>query len=277
MYNLNGKVALVTGAGGKLGIGRAIAVRLASEGANLIVNDVTDNPYYTSDSDWKGILSVVEEVESLGSQAIPLVADVSNHEQVEEMVRRGVGCFGNIDILVNNAGSRPGRDRVLVVDLEEEAWDMVQKVNTKGTFICSQIVARQMIKQDIGGKIINISSSAGKRGRAMFAAYCASKFAVIGFTEALSQELAQYRINVNAICPGMVDTERPGHIAKALVSEGASAADYHSQMIREYGKTTPLKRVANGSDVANTAAFLASPESDYLTGLSIPVAGGNLF
>ena len=134
-----------------------------------------------------------------------------------------------------------------------------------------------MIKQGTGGKIINISSGAGKRGRAKFAAYCASKFAVIGFTEALSQELAQYKINVNAICPGLVDTERAGYIARALTPDGESSVEFHAQMIQERGDAIPLGRVADGPDVANTAAFLASSESDYLTGLAIPVAGGFLY
>jgi NAD(P)-dependent dehydrogenase (short-subunit alcohol dehydrogenase family) len=277
LYDLKGKVVLVTGAGGELGIGRAIATRLASEGADIIANDVTDNPYSDHETKWRGISSLVEEIETLGRQAVAEVADVSNYGQVQEMVNRGVERFGHIDILVNNAGSRPGKDRVLVVDLEEEAWDTVQRVNAKGTFICSQVIARQMIKQGTGGKIINISSGAGKRGRAKFAAYCASKFAVIGFTEALSQELAQYKINVNAICPGLVDTERAGYIARALTPKGESSVEFHAQMIQERGDAIPLGRVADGPDVANTAAFLASSESDYLTGLSIPVAGGFLY
>ena len=277
MYDLSGKVALITGAGGELGIGRAIATRLAREGADVIVNDITDNPYADRDTPWRGISSVVQEIEALGTQAIPLVADVSNAGQVQDMVRQGVERFGHIDILVNNAGSRPGKDRVLVVDLEEEAWDTVQRVNAKGTFLCSQVVARQMIAQGTGGKIINISSGAGKRGRARFAAYCASKFAVLGFTEALSLELAQYSINVNAICPGLVDTERAAYIARALAPEGESAIEYHAQMIRERADNIPLGRVADGPDIANTAAFLASAEADYLTGLSIPVAGGFLY
>ena len=131
-----------------------------------------------------------------------------------------------------------------------------------------------MIARGGGGKIVVISSGAGKRGIARYAAYCASKFALIGFTQALAQELAPYRINVNAICPGLVDTERVDFIAAALAPLGESAEEYRAQMIRERANRVPLGRVAVADDIANLAAFLASSESDYLTGLSISVSGG---
>ena len=164
MYDINGKVALVTGAGGERGIGRAIAIRLAEEGADVVVNDVAQNPYADRQSGWGGVPDVVREIESLGRQAIGITTDVTDSNQVADMVRRAMDRFGHIDILVNNAGSRPGRDRVPVVDLEEDDWDLVQRVNVKGTFLCSRAVAREMIRQERGGKIIVISSSAGKRG-----------------------------------------------------------------------------------------------------------------
>lgn len=275
MYDLNGKVALVTGAGGERGIGRAIATRLASEGADVIVNDIVARPY-DSQTGWGGLPEVVREIEALGRQAISIAADVSDASQVEGMIRQALKQFGRIDILVNNAGSRPGRDRVPVIDLDEEAWDTVQRVNVKGTFLCCKAVARGMIDRGKGGKIINISSTAGKRGVARFAAYCASKFAVIGFTQALALELGPYRINVNAICPGTVDTERTDYIAAALAPAGTSVETYREQMIRGGASQTPLGRVAQGSDVARMGAFLASSESDYLTGLAISVSGGTV-
>ena len=181
MYNLNGKVALVTGAGGKNGIGRAIATRLAKEGADIAVNDLTEHPYAEEDTEWGGLPDVVSEIEAMGRKVISVVADVSDAEQVSEMVDRTVTHFGKIDILVNNAGTKAGKDRVPVVDLAEEDWDRVQNVNVKGVFLCCQAVARHLIKQGIGGKIINLSSITGKQGSAKYAAYCASKFAVIGF------------------------------------------------------------------------------------------------
>ncbi len=276
MYNLEGKVALVTGAGGERGIGRAIATRLAREGANVVVNDIVSNPHAASESQWQGVPDVISEIEALGRQAIGIVADISDAAQVADMVRQAIDRFGRVDILINNAGSPPGRDRVPVVELEEDAWDLVQRVNVKGTFLCSRAVAREMIKRGDGGKIIIISSGAGKRGMARYAAYCASKFALIGFTQSLALELAPHRINANAICPGLVDTERIAGIAAALAPEGQTADEYRARMIEERSREIPLGRAALGTDVAVVAAFLASAESDYLTGLSIPVAGGSL-
>ena len=279
MYNLNGKVALVTGAGGEHGIGRAIAVRLAEEGADVIVNDVVSNPYAYDSNDWEGTLSVVREIEGLGRQAATILADVSDAEGVDALVNESVERFGHIDIFVSNAGSRPGPDRVPVVELEEEAWDDVHNINLKGTFLCCRAVARHMISHGSGGKIITMSSMLGKEGSARCAAYASSKFGVIGFTQALAQELAPHHINVNAICPGIVDTERVSYIAAALSSEDISGEEWrtsgrHAEAMRQRNSDVPLGRVGVGEDVANTAAFLASSESDYLTGLAINVAGG---
>ncbi len=279
MYDLNGKVAIVTGAGGRHGIGRAIALRLAQEGADVVVTDIQRSTDAMRPEDrqagWRGLDSVVGEIEALGRQALGLFSDVSDPAQVSDMVAQTLDRFGHIDILVNNAGSQPGRDRVLLVDLEEDAFDEVMRVNVKGTYLCSRAVATHMIARGGGGKIIIISSGAGKRGRARFAAYCSSKFALIGFTQSIAQELAEHKINVNAICPGLVDTERTDFIAAALAPEGQSAEEHRVLMIRERSESVPLGRVAQGDDIARTAAFLASGESDYLTGLSISVAGGS--
>ena len=188
MYNLNGKVALVTGAGGEHGIGRAICQRLAREGCDLVVNDLRAQPY--SESGWGGLPALVAEVEAAGRQALAVEADVSDAAQVEGMVQDALARFGRIDLLVNNAGSRPGPDRVPVVELSEAAWDQVQTVNVKGTFLCSRAVARHLIDRGDGGKIINMSSTAGRQGYPRYAAYCTSKFAIIGFTQSLAWELA---------------------------------------------------------------------------------------
>ena len=276
MYNLNGKVALVTGAGGKNGIGRAIATRLAKEGADVAVNDITEHPYAADQADWQGLPDVVREIEAMGQRAISVVADVSDAEQVRKMVDQTVAHFGKIDILVNNAGTIAGKDRVPVVDLVEEDWDRVQRVNVKGVFLCSQAVARHLIAQGTGGKIINMSSVTGKRGSARFAAYSASKFAVIGFTQSLAHELAPYQVNVNAICPGLVDTERIAHLASVLMPDNLSAAEQLSEYARRSEAAVPFGRLAEGTDVAKMAAFLASDEAAYLTGVSITVAGGSV-
>jgi NAD(P)-dependent dehydrogenase (short-subunit alcohol dehydrogenase family) len=278
MYDLSGKVAVITGAGGRHGIGRAIANRLAQEGADVVVTDIEQSLESIRPEDrqagWQGLPSVVSEIEAMGRQALAVYSDVSDSSQVEDMVNRTLERFGDIDILVNNAGSRPGRDRVPVAELEEDAFDEVMRVNVRGTYLCSRAVARHMIARGGPGKIIVISSGAGKRGIARYTAYCASKFALIGFTQALAQELAAHRINVNAICPGLVDTERVDFIAAALALEGQSPQEHRALMIRERNTRVPLGRVAVGDDIARMAAFLASSESDYLTGLSISVSGG---
>ena len=279
MYDLDGKVAVVTGAGGRHGIGRAIATRLALEGADVIVTDVEQSLEAIRPEDrlegWEGLTSVVKEIEGIGRKSMGMFSDVSDSHQVNEMITRTLSEFGKIDILVNNAGSRPGKDRVPVVELEEEAFDEVMRVNVRGTYLCSQAVARHMIERGGNGKIIIISSGAGKKGIARYAAYCASKFALIGFTQSLAQELAPFNVNVNAICPGLVDSERVDFIAAALVPEGQSAEEHRALMVRERNTRVPLGRIAVGDDIAKTAAFLSSGESDYLTGLSISVSGGS--
>ena len=237
MYDLTGKVAVVTGAGGRHGIGRAIAIRLAQEGADVVVTDIEQSLEAIRPADrqegWQGLTSVVKEIEGLGRQALGLFSDVSDGAQVQDMVGQTLDRFGHIDVLVNNAGSRPGRDRVPVVELEEDAFDEVMRVNVRGTYLCSRAVARHMIDRGGGGKIIVISSGAGKRGIARYAAYCASKFALIGFTQSLAHELAPHQVNVNAICPGLVDSERVDFIAAALVPEGQSAEEHRALMVRE--------------------------------------------
>ena len=274
MYDLRDKVALVTGAGGERGIGRAIARRLAQEGADLVVNDL--DVTYESASEWRGLDHVVADIEALGRRALAVNADVSDASQVDELVTGAVDHFGHIDILVSNAAAPAGRDRGAVVELDENVWDLVQKVNTKGTFLCCRAVARQMLARGEGGKIIIISSTRGTRGAANFAAYCASKFAVIGFGQSLALELAPHRIQCNIICPGMIDTERLTGVASSMVSEREDEAEPLERMLSERSASIPLGRIGEGADVARVAAFLASSESDYLSGLSIGVTGGQL-
>ena len=274
MYGLEGKVALVTGAGGENGMGRAIATRLAQEGADVIVNDVTVVPYPDRPGGWRGVAQVVEEIREMGRRAKHVIADVSDAAQVRAMFQDVVADFGKIDIVVSNAGSRPGGDRKPVVDVTEEDFDLVQRVNVKGTWLVCQAAAQHMVQRGGGGRIITMSSRAGKTGTATYAAYCASKFAVIGFTQSLALELAPYRVTVNAICPGLVDTERVDYIAAATAPEGQSAVEYRADMVRDRSATIPLGRLAVAADIARMAAFLASDEADYITGQAMNVAGG---
>jgi NAD(P)-dependent dehydrogenase (short-subunit alcohol dehydrogenase family) len=276
MYDLSGKVALVTGAGGERGIGRAIAMRLAREGADVAVTDIVEQPYGAKAGAWGGMRQVVREIEGLGRQALGVLSDVTNAAQVQAAVDEVVAKLGHVDILVNNAGSRPGKDRMPVVDLTEEAWDEVQRVNVKGTFLVSRAVGRVMVRQGTGGRVINLSSTSGKRGVARFAAYCTSKFAIVGFTQAFALEMAPYRVTVNALCPTLVDTERTAYLAQALAPEGTPIEEAERTMVAGSAAGIPLGRIAWPTDVANMAAFLCSSEAEFLTGLAVSVSGGSV-
>lgn len=271
MYNLTGKVALITGAGGEKGLGRTIANRLAKEGADVCINDIS--PKQTED--WDGLESVADEIKMLGRNCMIVTGDVSKASDVKTIVDKTLSNFTQIDILVNNAGAPAGPDRVSVVDLSEDEWDKVQNINIKGVFLMSREVVRHMLQHQIKGKIINMSSVSGKKGAAKFAAYCSSKFAVLGFTQSLALEVAKSGINVNAICPGLVNTERTFGIASGLKPTGTSTKDYEQTMLTKSTELNPSGRLATTEDVANVVAFLSSSQSDYLNGISIPVAGGS--
>lgn len=273
MYNLEGKVALVTGASKKNGIGRGVALRLADEGADVVV---TGPPLEQRECDcWGGIDAVVEEIESKGRRGLAITADISDAEQVREMVAKSVREMGGIDILVNNAGAPAGSDRVPVVDLEENDWDLVIRVNLKGTFLCGREVARAMIERKAGGKIINMSSISGKRGKASYAAYSSSKFGIHGFTQSLAREAGCHGITVNAICAGLINTGRVSDLAEALAPPGVDSKEFAHDWLKKQAADYPLGRIGEVSDVANLAAFLASSQADWITGALITLDGGN--
>ena len=206
MGHLQSKVAMVTGAGGQHGFGRAIARRLAAEGADLVITDIA--PAGTRvvptkpTTGWRGLETVADEIRETGGRVATALVDVRAADQIQRAVDLADRTFGRIDILVNNAAAPPGADRVPVVELPEEPWHVILETNLTGTYLCSKAVARLMLARSIPGRIINMSSNCGKVGYARLAAYCASKFGVIGFTQALAMELAPHGITVNAICPG---------------------------------------------------------------------------
>ncbi len=272
MYDLKGKAAIVTGAGRKLGIGRAIALRLARDGANVAVADICrefeEYPGYGLGM-WEGLKSTAEEIDALGVRGLPVRVDVTDAATVDEMVAQTQEAFGRIDILVNNAGGAPGPAPLLWMD--EGAWNKTIGINATGTFLCSQRVARTMIARREGGKIVNVSSIAAKRPSLALGHYCAAKAAIIALTEVLAFELAPANIQVNAVCPGQVDTDlqRWGW----QLTANFRGIPYE-QVIEEAIAGIPLGRLETPDDVADLVAFLASSQSDYITGQSINVDGG---
>jgi NAD(P)-dependent dehydrogenase (short-subunit alcohol dehydrogenase family) len=275
---LQGKIAMITGCGGEHGFGRALARRFAAEGADLILTDVaptgTKVVAAKPGHGWRGLEAVAEEARQSGRQALTALADVRSTAQIGAAVARGLDAFGRIDILVNNAAAPPGADRVPVVDLDEEAWDLVLDVNLKGAYLCARAVAGVMLGQGVRGRIINMASNCGKRGYPRLAAYCASKFGLVGFTQALAMELASAGITVNAICPGGADTDRLDYLGRR--PDGSFDPALRAQQIKERGAAVPLGRLATVDDVAEVAAFLASPAAEYITGQAINVGGGDL-
>lgn len=249
------KVTIVTG--GAQGIGRAIALRFAEEGSNVVIADVN----------LEGAEKVVQEIRGLGKQALAIKTDVSNREEVNRMVNSAVEKFGKIDILVNDAGIVLWK---LMKDTEEKDWDNIYNVNIKGVFLCTQAVVKQMIGQK-NGKIINIASLFGKFGVKLFSAYNSSKAAVINFTKTSALELAPYNITVNAICPG--DTMTPMMQAEIVTLSkqfGISEEEYSKRA----AERIPLGRFGTPQDIAGLAAFLASDEASWITGGIFDICGG---
>ena len=257
MARLDGKVAIVTG--GAQGIGRASALRFASEGARIVIADLQE----------QGAQAVADEIGGAGGEAFGIAVDVRNRNQVQSVVDAAVERFGGVDILMNNAGVI----RITpFLEIDEEEWDLLFDVNCKGMLWFSQAAAHQMIEQGRGGKIINVASQAGRRGEALVLTYCASKATVISMTQSMALALAPHKINVNAIAPGIVDTplweSNDRRFAELLGMEIGEPK-------RTFVATIPLGRIEQPEDVAGMAAFLASPDSDYITQQCYNVDGGN--
>lgn len=242
---LTGKVAIVTG--GSRGIGRAVSLRLAREGADVAVVFAGNR---------EKAEAVVGEIQEMGRRAVAIQADVSQAEQVDAMVKQVIEAFDRVDILVNNAGIT--RDNLLL-RLKEEDWDAVLNTNLKGVFLCTKAVTRQMMKQRFG-RIINISSVVGLIGNPGQANYVAAKAGVIGLTKTAARELASRGITVNAVAPGFIETDMT-----AVLGE-----DTREQMLGQI----PLGRFGSAEDVAGAVAFLASDDAGYITGQTLNVDGG---
>lgn len=242
---LSGKVAIVTGA--SRGIGRQIALTLASYGANIVVN------YHGSLEKAK---EVVSEIEAMGRETLLYQGNVADMDAMKAMVKETTKKFGRIDILVNNAGIT--KDNLLMA-MKEEEFDQVLDINLKGSFICMKQVIRIMMKQRYG-RIINLSSVSGRMGNAGQVNYSASKAGVIGMTKSLAREVGSRGITVNAVAPGFIDTDMTA-ILKDEVKEAIMAG-------------IPLKRIGNPEDIAEAVAFLASDKASYITGQVLSIDGG---
>ncbi len=277
MGEFDGKVVMVTGCARARGMGRAISVAFAGVGADLVVTDVASGGTRNENEEglaeirlgWKGLESLAGEIEALGPRVLTTVGDVSRAADAERFVAEALARFGRVDVLVNNAAAPHGADRRLLWEVPEEAWDLVIDVNLKGTFLMSRAVIPHMLSRG-GGRIINMASVSGKRGTSRRGAYTASKFGVIGLTQVLAQELGGHHITVNAICPGSVDTSRRESTSRR--ERALAERDPNAPVLT----LPPTGRIARPDDIARLALFLASEQSDHITGQAWNVDGGTV-
>lgn len=250
------KTVIVTGAG--QGVGKEVAIQFAREGAYVVASDVSEEK-----------LKSLEDIFKKKSFKYKVMkVDVSRLNDIQEMVDSAVKEFGNIDILINNAGVSMTKE---MMDLTEDDWDKVLSVNVKGTFFTLKTVAKRMIQLGKGGCIVNVASIAGEKGRPLFLAYSASKAAVINITMSTALELAKYKINVNAVAPGTIDTPMWQNIAKRVSEIQHTEIE---KLERAWIDRIPMKRLAKPEDIASLILYLCSDEASYITGQTINICGG---
>ena len=268
LTGLEGKVAVVTGAGRMRSIGRPIAVELARAGCDVVLTGTGRSPDRYPDDEkaagWRDIDSVAEEVRALGRRALPMVSDVSDLAAVEALAGRVMAELGSVDIVINNAGAARGADRVPVVELAPDVWRNVINVNLNGTFYMSHTFGQLLVKQGKGGSIVNISSIGGKWMAARTAAYAASKAGIHALTAAMSGEVGPHGVRVNAICPGIIDTYRMDDIPRGQAWQDLIA------------NNVPLGRAGSGEDIAWMVVYLCSDQGSWITGQLYTIDGGTL-
>ena len=266
LTGLEGKVAVVTGAGRMRSIGRSIALEMAKAGCDVVITGTGRSPDRYPDAEkaagWKDIESVAEEIRAVGKKALPLVSNVADEGSVQDLLKATITEFGGCDFIINNAGAARGEDRVPVVDMPIEQWDTVLNVNLRCTFLMSRIFGKHLIEADNGGAIVNISSIAGKILGPNMSAYVASKAAVQGLTASMALEIGRYGVRVNTICPGLVDTSRMDDV-------------FDDPNFDERAARIPIGRAGTGEDIGYQAVYLCSDQGSWITGQSINVCGGN--
>jgi NAD(P)-dependent dehydrogenase (short-subunit alcohol dehydrogenase family) len=276
MNSLMDKVAIVTGAASKRGMGHAIALRLAKEGANVAVVDKYPAPQslFPGDEGWGGLDAEVAEIEALGREALAIVADISKSQEVNQVLAKTLEKFGRVDILVHCAAVRGPVGKPLV-ELAEEDWRTIVDVNLNGSFLISKAVTKNMIARGEGGRIVILASMAGTHGVAGSGAYCSSKYGVIGLVKTLALELGEYNINVNAINPGAIITNlRDEAFAKMAKDQGITWDEAREQDYQKIGALIPLGRLGTTDEIADLTYFLVSDMSTYVTGEAIGIGGG---
>jgi len=253
---LKDRVAIVTGGGA--GIGRSVCVNMVKEGAKVVVADINqETAQETADT-------LTKE----GGDAMAFQMDVTQKSAVQTMAAEALKAYGKIDILVNNAGTDI---KGAITELTERTWDTLMDINLKGVFLCTQAVSHSMIERRYG-RIVNISSMAGKTGEPLTSPYCATKFGVIGFTQSIALELGKHNITVNAVCPGPVDTDLIRQsVAQSAKIKGMAPEDFLQEF---FINPTPLGRIAQPVDIARAVIFLASDEAEFITGSTLNVSGG---
>jgi len=258
---MSNRVAVVTGAG--QGIGRGIALRLATDGLDVVVNDVPSNA--------ASLDEVVREIGARGRRAVAVTGDAAVESDVENLVAVAVNELGGLDVFVANAGVYL---RCAILDTSVEQWEKLMSVNARGVFLGYRAAAKQMIKQGRGGRIIGACSIAGKRGTKNQATYCASKFAVRGLTQAAAAEWGPHGITVNAYAPGAIDTAMMRGVAAAVKAIGE---DPKGDWVQKMLEGTPVGTLGTPEDIAGLVSYLASEESKFVTGQAINVNGGTFF
>ena len=267
LTGLEGKVALITGAGRMRSIGRGIAGALDEAGCDVVVTGSGRSPEYYPQEEksagWRDIDSVADEVRALGRNALAVVSDVSDPASVARLAEQVMSEMGRVDFIINNAGAARAGDRAPVVDVSPEVWRNVINVNLNGTFYMSQVFGRKLMEQGEGGAIINISSIGGKLMAPTTAAYAASKAGIHALTCAMSGEMGPHNIRVNAICPGIVMTSRLDDLSE---EQWAGIVDSY----------IPLKRAGQPADIGNMVAYLCSEQGSWISGQLYSVDGGQL-